>query len=117
MKIDNLKSMSVDELWALHERIMEILPSRISEEKARLETQLAHLGPGAVSRDRMRHPYPPVKPKYRNPKRPSETWSGRGKQPRWLRAQLRPGKKLNDFLIDRSSIKSTAKLGGSGSVQ
>ena len=27
---------------------------------------------------------------------------GRGKQPRWLVAQLRVGKKLDDFRIDRS---------------
>jgi len=107
MNVKTLELKSVDELWALHERIMAVLPSKISGEKARLEEQLAQLGPGAVSRDRMRRPYPPVKPKYRNPRQPSETWSGRGKQPRWLRAQLRPGKKLDDFLIDRSSIQTS----------
>ena len=41
---------------------------------------------------RQRRPYPKVFPKYRNPKKPAETWSGRGKQPRWLTAQLRSGK-------------------------
>jgi DNA-binding protein H-NS len=45
-----------------------------------------------------RRPYPKVLPKYRNPKG-GETWTGRGKQPRWLTAQLKSGKKLNDFLI------------------
>ncbi|HTE96912.1 MAG TPA: H-NS family nucleoid-associated regulatory protein, partial [Bradyrhizobium sp.] len=34
-----------------------------------------------------------------NPAKPSETWAGRGKQPRWLTAQLRAGKKLDDFRI------------------
>ena len=42
---------------------------------------------------------PPVLPKFRNPARPSETWAGRGSQPRWLSDQLRHGKKLNDFRI------------------
>jgi DNA-binding protein H-NS len=47
----------------------------------------------------VRRRYPPVRPKYRNPARPSETWAGRGKQPRWLKAQLGSGKKLDDFRI------------------
>ena len=41
--------------------------------------------------------YPPVFPKFRNPDDPSETWAGRGKQPRWLAEQLRSGKKLDDL--------------------
>ncbi|WP_246670302.1 H-NS histone family protein [Bradyrhizobium stylosanthis] len=28
-----------------------------------------------------RRPYPTVRPRYRNPKNPPETWSGRGKCP------------------------------------
>ncbi|MGL3107834.1 H-NS histone family protein [Bradyrhizobium sp. BR 1432] len=50
-------------------------------------------------------------PKYRNPKDPSETWSGRGKQPRWLKAQLRAGKKLTDLLINRPSGQSRRRTG------
>jgi DNA-binding protein H-NS len=38
-----------------------------------------------------------VLPKYQNPNNSAETWSGRGKQQRWLTAQLRFGKKLDDF--------------------
>ncbi|SKA35148.1 DNA-binding protein H-NS [Enhydrobacter aerosaccus] len=40
-----------------------------------------------------------VKPKYRNPANKSETWAGRGKQPRWLVAALKSGKKIQDFAI------------------
>ncbi|GAB6194989.1 H-NS histone family protein [Lysobacter xanthus] len=40
-----------------------------------------------------------VAPKYRNPDNASETWSGRGKQPRWLQAQTGNGRALDDFLI------------------
>jgi DNA-binding protein H-NS len=43
--------------------------------------------------------YPLVRAKYRNPKNESETWSGRGKQPRWLVAELADGRDLTDFLI------------------
>ncbi|SDB95866.1 H-NS histone family protein [Acinetobacter boissieri] len=41
----------------------------------------------------------PVAPRYRNPENPIETWTGRGKKPRWLVAQLTQGATLNDFLI------------------
>lgn len=42
-----------------------------------------------------------VAPKYRNPANPKETWTGRGKQPRWLAAHTTKGKKLEDFLIKK----------------
>ncbi|RZI38176.1 H-NS histone family protein, partial [Herbaspirillum sp. HC18] len=46
-----------------------------------------------------RRPYPTVVPKFRNPDRPSETWAGRGKTPRWLAAKLKSGKRIDDFRI------------------
>lgn len=39
-----------------------------------------------------------VKPKYRNPAT-GETWTGRGKRPRWFAAAMAAGKKEKDFLI------------------
>ena len=40
-----------------------------------------------------------VKPKYRNPSDPGQTWTGRGKRPRWFAAALAGGKKEKDLLI------------------
>jgi DNA-binding protein H-NS len=40
-----------------------------------------------------------VAPKYRNPANPKDTWTGRGKQPRWLAAETSKGRKLEEFLI------------------
>ena len=42
---------------------------------------------------------PKVKPKYRNPKNRSETWTGRGRMPLWMVALIKQGKKPTDFLI------------------
>jgi DNA-binding protein H-NS len=39
-----------------------------------------------------------VEPKYRNPET-GETWSGRGLQPKWLKAALAEGKKITDFAL------------------
>ncbi len=40
-----------------------------------------------------------VAPKYRNPQNATETWAGRGQQPRWLAAEVAKGRKLEDYLI------------------
>lgn len=40
-----------------------------------------------------------VEPRYRSRSNPTDTWTGRGKQPRWLVAELERGAKLEDFLI------------------
>jgi DNA-binding protein H-NS len=109
MKPDDLKSMSIDELWALHLEITSVLASRISAEKTQLEQRLKQLQSSGASNEKSRHqrrPYPQVFPKYRNPAEPSETWAGRGKQPRWLTAKLRSGKKLDDFRIQPSSDRA-----------
>jgi DNA-binding protein H-NS len=100
METNDLRSMPLEELWKLHEELIVRLGSRLAAEKAKLEKRLRELRP----RDRrMRRPYPKVFPKYQNPKNPTETWSGRGRQPRWLSPQLRSGKKLDDFRIHNSS--------------
>jgi DNA-binding protein H-NS len=111
MKKIDLESMSVDDLWSLHEKISGILSARITSEKRELEKRLAVLNRGRdviEGRDtslsynangKARRQYPTVFPKYRNPQTPSETWSGRGKQPRWLTAAIKTGGKIEDFRI------------------
>jgi DNA-binding protein H-NS len=97
MKQGDLKSMPIEELWDLHERIVAELSSKMAAERDMLENRLRQLADGDSKRER--RPYPKVLPKYQNPKNSEETWAGRGKQPRWLTAQLRSGRKLTDFLI------------------
>ncbi len=40
-----------------------------------------------------------VAPKYRNPVNAAETWAARGKQPRWLAAEIAKGRTLEEFAI------------------
>jgi DNA-binding protein H-NS len=37
--------------------------------------------------------------KFRNKDNPEETWTGRGRQPKWLAARLSKGAKLADFAV------------------
>jgi DNA-binding protein H-NS len=109
MKKTDLEMMSVDQLWSLYEEISRILSERITSEKRELENRLAILSRG-ISRPgeslqprnvggKARRKYPRVFPKYRNLQTPFETWSGRGKQPRWLVAAIKSGRKIEDFRI------------------
>lgn len=42
-----------------------------------------------------------VAPKYRNPANAKDTWTGRGRQPRWMAELVAAGKKVEDFLIKK----------------
>ena len=109
LKKDELGSMTIDELWSLHEEISAILSARVLDQKRKLEKRLAILHPGAdgteapvelrpLGNRKPRRKYPKVLPRYRNPDT-SETWSGRGKRPRWLLAAVASGRKVEDFRI------------------
>lgn len=103
MNRNELKSMSTDELWALHEEIAARLAASLLAEKRVLENRLKQLKGGVGSDSEAsppaRRPYPVVVPKFRNPDRPFETWAGRGKTPKWLTAKLKSGKRIDDFRI------------------
>jgi DNA-binding protein H-NS len=97
----DLEAFQSDELWALHETLARILTARIQANKQELERRLASLGQGSSATLAGKRPYPRVFPKYQNSSKPSETWSGRGKRPRWLTAALKSGRKIDDFKISK----------------
>jgi DNA-binding protein H-NS len=113
MPAPNLKNMDVDALLALRSQIDGQLATRRSD----LQKQLArlqkirsdapvHAGNGRTSAMKGVK----VKPKYRDPKT-GDTWAGRGVQPRWLTAALKTGKKIEDYLIDktRKAVRKTRR--------
>jgi len=100
----NLSGMNVEGLMDLRERVEETLHKR----RAELQQQLAALGVtrvvrggGSALKGRK------VPPKYRSPS--GETWAGRGAKPRWLVDAIKEGKKLENFLIDKSARKARRK--------
>lgn len=102
MNRNDLNSMSTEELWALHEEIAVKLAAALLAEKRVLEERLKQLKGSVEDREASptgRRPYPAVQPKFRNPDRPSETWAGRGKTPKWLAAKLKSGKQIDEFRI------------------
>ena len=103
----NLSGMSVEALMDLRKRIDEMLLGRRAELQQQLE-RIALVGGARVVRGgRSVLKGRKVPPKYRGPS--GETWAGRGARPRWLVAAIKGGKKLDDFLIDRSARKGRKK--------
>lgn len=122
MRKPELHAMEFDELWLIHEEITRILAEKMVVEKRELETRLAKLNRAEKIQDERSSPqsprlsrtprrkYPKVLAKYFNPQSPLETWSGRGKQPRWLVAALEAGHQLDEFKISNLG-KNIAKKG------
>jgi DNA-binding protein H-NS len=102
MSAPNLKNMDVEALLALRSQIDGQLATRrgdLQKQLARLQ-KIGSAGNGRTSTMKGVK----VKPKYRDPKT-GDTWAGRGVQPRWLTAALKTGKKIEDYLIDKSARK------------
>jgi DNA-binding protein H-NS len=107
----NLTGLDFDALMALRNQVDEALTGY----RSTLEKQLAALGSsvGSLGGKIARGGWSAMKgrkvaPKYRGPA--GETWAGRGAIPRWWKAAIKEGKKLEDFLIDKAaSSKKTTK--------
>jgi DNA-binding protein H-NS len=107
MKRRDLESLPTDELWALREKIVATLAAKLIAEKGLVENRLRQLDGRVLTKQLRkktdRRPYPIVLPKFRNPDQPSQTWAGRGRQPRWLTAHLRSGKRIDDLRIEAAA--------------
>jgi len=101
----NLDSLSLKELKDLQAQVAKAISGFVDrkkkqaltelEEKAReLGFSLAELTGVAPVRKRSS-----AAPKYRNPANPSETWTGRGRKPRWYEAAIKAGKSPGDMAI------------------
>jgi DNA-binding protein H-NS len=110
----NLKSMSLDRLVGLRDRVDAALNSKVIDQRRTLESELSKLTgfQGGAGRSKSFGPSAKgkVAAKYRNPDDHSETWAGRGLKPRWLTAAIKAGKRPDDFLI--AGAAKSAKANG-----
>ena len=98
--LDDIESMSLEALWTLREVVRSILSERLEIQRRELQQRLEALGRRSGDQPKTpRHSPRKVSPKFRNPERPSQTWSGRGSQPRWLRRMLEAGNSIEELRI------------------
>ena len=89
MKASELAALSLKELRALRERIDTAIAEREHHDRAEVKAKLAEMATKAGftvnelfgGRGAKRGP---AAIKFRNPKDPSQTWTGRGRKPNWI---------------------------------
>ena len=105
----NLDDMTLDELKKLQKDVNKAVDSfedrRRQEARSAVEAKakemgfsLAELMGGTSKKSRM-----PSPAKYTHPENPSLTWSGRGRQPGWIKEATEAGTLLDTFLIQSES--------------
>ena len=114
-----LENMSDAELRELMQHAKSTLAGRIQQRmdefrklarEAGFEVTLTKMGEGEPRRRRRRSTEGAdgddrrrdVSPKYRNPDNAAETWSGRGRKPRWVEEKLAAGRELADLAIEHA---------------
>ncbi len=102
----NIENMSFAELTAMQARIERAKTERQSAERTELREKLTAMAKehGFDIRDlldgRGKGKRGKVAVKYRDPSNSGNTWTGRGRMPRWMTAATKGGKaKKEDFLI------------------
>lgn len=105
---NGFEEMTYTELLGLHNKITQLLQEKKASEKAAMRERLEAMAKkgGFDFRELIGKPGArgsrggKVAPKYRDPSNPENTWTGRGREPRWLVAAIKGGRaKREDFLI------------------
>ena len=105
----NIDKLTYAELSELRDEIDAAMEIRHEEERQAIADQIEELAYAAgfgsaqevlgIKSKRGRSAGYTVKPKYRNPWDASQTWTGRGRKPRWVVEALDEGHEMEEFLI------------------
>jgi len=102
MSID-LDSMSLRELRDLRNKLDRAISTfeerRKREALAAAESAAREYGFNLADLTAAKQARGKVAPKYANPDDPAQTWTGRGRKPRWIQEALDSGKKLEELEI------------------
>jgi DNA-binding protein H-NS len=106
MALPKIDKLTYAELIELQERIETTIEEKRAEEQAKLREKVAEMAAEAglsleevVSKKGKDRRKGTVAIKYRNSRDRTQTWTGRGRKPNWLVAELEAGKSLEDFAI------------------
>lgn len=100
----NLETLSVSELTQLKGNIDNAISKRHQQEvlevREKIE-ELLELHGFTLEEVMSARKTRTVKPKYRNPNNPNETWTGRGRRPSWVEQIVSSGDNLDNYLIEQ----------------
>ena len=106
MNNTQLNKLSHQELVELQVKIAAIIGKKREQERAAVKEKISKLAASSgfdvkelLGVSRGKGSRAKVAIKYANPKDPGQTWTGRGRKPLWIVAELKRGKKLESFTI------------------
>jgi DNA-binding protein H-NS len=108
VKITDLSNYNLAELKGLQYDIEKEIKDRQQQEVKKAREQILSIAQGlglsveALVGNPAKKPKndkPEKVPQYQNPANNAQTWTGRGRQPKWIVDGLAGGKTLNDFRI------------------
>lgn len=100
MSLTDLKALKKrvdDALHSFEERQRQIVYAKLQEQARSLGFTLEQLVPGAKFPQKKRRSV--SEPKFRDPKDPEKTWTGRGRKPAWFEAAMAEGLAPGDMAI------------------
>lgn len=102
----DLSNMSAADLRMLQESIKQELKKREAQEIANARNQIMAIAQSVgvslkdlIGSGSVRAKSGPVAVQYRNPENASEQWTGRGRQPNWIKAALETGRTLDALRV------------------
>lgn len=102
----NIDRMNVEELQDLQKQVANAIVAKQREARSQIKKQIRDLAEhngttveALFGLKAGRKAKGSVAAKYGNPANPAETWSGRGRMPRWLQQKIQGGAQKADFLI------------------
>lgn len=93
-ELKDLQSNVAKAIATFEDRKKKLALVELEDTARKLGFTLGELTGAIVTRKRS-----PAVAKYANPADPTDTWSGRGRKPRWMEAAIREGKSPEDLMI------------------
>lgn len=116
LSLKELREMSVKQLEKLkkdiEKQIERLETKRLDEARAeaakiaaKFGVDISELAKGSTRRKttKAKSSRPKGEPKYANPANPSQTWTGRGRKPKWVQEWIDAGKPIEELEIRKKS--------------
>ncbi len=106
MRAINVDKMSLKDLLQLDLKVKQAIAAAKERERTELKKKIEEMASKSgfsvdelFARGRGAMKGRTVPPKYANPDNRAETWTGRGRKPKWLVAKLNKGANIDQFAI------------------